>query len=692
LPIKDFLDFLNEFYQGIRGCILVTRARVQPFLLVYVNGNSKGDDMAKDDIVKRVYRDLKFSSEKMQKLRKAITEDFKFYSGKQWEESDMEELRKAGVLPLTINKIKPIVRLLTGIERQSKSDFKAFPEGAEDSITAEIASRLIKNVVKNSSLEMRLSEQFKNGSVGGLCFIEPYIDYTFDLVNGEMKFKKVSPLDVFIDPHFKEYDLSDARYIIKVKLGLTLDEVTALFPDKESKLKNMGSTRIDFEEVRATSVAHIQREDYPPLSEGKPYATERDYDEVLYDLIDYYYKKITKKYYVVVAEGDQVIEFDTEEEANQAAAKVGSDFVIEREVPVITLVQVIGDKVMYEGVAYSYPRYKSYPLIPYFADLTTEDLSDLSLQIQGIVRGIKDLNLEYNKRRTQELRHLNSSANSGFDIEEDQLEPEEESKLKKFGSTPGVVIKRRRNTPPLVRLQPMPLSQGHAQLAAENAQDLKEASGVNPDLLANESQSQSGRAILLKQRQGLAMIQEMLDNFSVTKKMTGRFILTQLPEIFTLENAKRVLGSAFIHDNFNVPVNVILDRALGKVEQGREAEVTDLEREVMLTYPNISKGQPIQDETGDLVTALDTDVANQVIMSVLSDDKLAKYDIAIGEGPYQDTIQMANFMDLKELAQQGVPIPPAALISQSMLPESQKKQIMKQLQAQAAAMQQGGQQ
>jgi hypothetical protein len=47
----------------------------------------------------------------------------------------------------------------------------------------------------------------------------------------------------------------------------------------------------------------------------------------------------------------------------------------------------------------------------------------------------------------------------------------------------------------------MPLSQGHAQLAEENAQDLKEASGVNPDLLATDSKSQSGRAILLKQRQ-----------------------------------------------------------------------------------------------------------------------------------------------------------------------------------------------
>jgi hypothetical protein len=152
-----------------------------------------------DDIVRRVYKDLRYSSSKMASLRTKIKEDFEFELGKQWEESDVQELNKVGVKAITINKIKPIIKLLTGIERQSKSDFKAFPEGAEDAITAEIATKLIKNVVKNSSVEIKLSEQFKNGVIGGLCFLEPYIDYSFDMINGDMKFKKVSPLDVYID-------------------------------------------------------------------------------------------------------------------------------------------------------------------------------------------------------------------------------------------------------------------------------------------------------------------------------------------------------------------------------------------------------------------------------------------------------------------------------------------------------------
>lgn len=635
-----------------------------------------------EKLIINVYRDLKYSAEKMGKLRREIQNDFKFELGEQWEAQDVEFLRKAGVKALTINKIKPIIKLLTGLERQSKSDFKAFPEGGEDAITADIVSRLLKNVVKNSRLEIKFSDQFKSGVICGLCFLEPYIDYSFDMINGDMKFKKISPLDIYFDPNFKEYDLSDAKFLIKITKDLSKDDLIALFPDKEKDIEKISSKKINFDDI-SSQINHIQYKDYPSFNDKRA-KDVADYDEEVetYDLIDYYYKELKTRYFVYIKEQGDIEEFELEEKANEFAQKFNG-VVIARKVPVIMLSQVCGEYLLYNGVSWAYPKYRSFPIIPFFAELVTEDINDLSLTIQGVVRGIKDLNQEFNKRRTQELRHLNSSANSGFEIEDGQLSPEEEEKLKKFGSSPGIVIKRRQNSPPIGRITPMPLSQGHAQLALENAQDLKEASGVNTDLLANSSQSQSGRAILLKQRQGLAMIQEITDNFSITKEMAGRFILSQLPDIFTLDNAKKVLGNAFIYDNFNAPINVILDRALLKLEEGRDSELTDLERQTLLAYPDFQRGQPITDEQGNLVEIIDMDTADQVIGSVLNNKELAKYDISIGEGPYQETIQLSNFMDIKELAQQGVPIPPSVLINLSMIPESEKKGIMRELQAQA---------
>jgi len=633
------------------------------------------------DIVQRVYRDFKYSSEKMASLHQSIKEDFKFVLGKQWESEDVESLRQAGVKALTINKIKPIIKLLTGIERQSKSDFKAFPEGAEDAITGEIATRFLKNVVKNSSLEIKLSEQFKDSSIGGMCFIEPYLDYSFDIINGDMKFKKISPLDIYLDPNFKEYDLSDSKFIIKISRSLSKDDLLSLFPKEKNKIENIASGALNIDDI-STGVVHLQKTDYPSLSSGSSFNNKDSNGEPSYDLIDYFYRESKPRYFVVISEKGIIEEFEKEIDANQFNAQFGG-VIVEKNVPVIMHAQVCGGTLFYNGIAWSYPNFRNYPLIPLFAELVTEDLDDLSLTIQGVVRGIKDLNMEFNKRRTQELKHLNSSANSGFEIEENQLSAEEEEKLKKYGSSSGIVIKRRQGSQPIGRITPMPLSQGHSQLAAENAQDLKEASGVNPDLLANDSQSQSGRAILLKQRQGLSMIQEMLDNLAITKKLLGRFILSQIPDIFTLESAKKVLGTAFIYDNFNVPVNIILERGLSKLANGYDKEITDLEHETMLQYPQVTEGQPITDSNGNLVTAVDTDTADMVIKNVLNSKDLFKYDLSIGEGVFQDTIRMANFLDIKELAQQGVPIPPTTLIELSMIPDSQKKNIMNQLQAQS---------
>jgi hypothetical protein len=186
------------------------------------------------------------------------------------------------------------------------------------------------------------------------------------------------------------------------------------------------------------------------------------------------------------------------------------------------------------------------------------------------------------------------------------------------------------------------------------------------------------------------MVQELLDNYAQTKRLLGKFIVTQLKELFTVETAMKVLGNAFISDNFTTPVNIILERGLKKVQENKE-QPTELEQAVMLQYPTQQPEQPIVDERNQLVTTVDFDTAKDIIGQILNEAQLNKYDIAIGEGPFQDTIRLANFTDLKDLASQGVPIPPNVLIEQSMIPQGEKQKILKQMEAQMMAAQQAAQ-
>lgn len=636
------------------------------------------------DRLAKAYSDLRRSEHYYSKLKKEVKRDFEFVQGKQWDEDSVEELRKAGVKALTINKLKPIIKLITGIERQSKSDLIAFPEGGEDNLKADVATRLIKHQVKVSRAEIKLSETFKAGAIAGPSYLEPYIDYTHDLINGELRFKRLSPLNIFLDPDGQEYDLSDHRFVGKLTPDLTEEDLVALFPDKESQIKKIENGQISLDK-EGNFDQILQKRDYDRDSTQ----VLNIYDEKTFDLVDYYYKRPAKQYFVLNSQnGDLSQPFNTKEEALNIADQSELFSVIEQTVQKIYLMQFVGQTVLYDDIVWTYPSWKSYPIIPFFAEYLTDGIDDRCLTIQGVVRGIKDLQEEFNKRRTQELRHLNASANSGFDIEDDQLDDQNEKKLTKFGSSPGIVIKRKKGTPPVGRITPMPLSQGHVQLAEENAQDLKQASGVDPDLLASTSNSQSGRAILLKQRQGLVMIQEILDNFSITKEMVGKFIISQFSELFTVDSAMRVLGDKFIAENFSVPVSIILQRGLEKMEAGEQP--TQLEESVMLQYPNHPPQEPIADEEGNLETAVDFDQAITMINTILNDTGLGKYDVSVGEGPFNETTQISNFLELTDLAKQGIPIPPDVIIEMSNIPENKKQEIIQKLAQQAAlAAQQG---
>ena len=636
--------------------------------------------------------DFKRAKEAKRDWIKEAIEDYEFAVGKQWDENVLDKLAKDGVRGLTINKIQPNIFLVSGIQRQNRSDFRAFPEGGEDTTLAEITTRLLKNVMKCGRANYKLSEMFEDGLICGEGWLEPYIDYTYDLLNGEMKFKKVSCFNIYPDPDFSEYDLSDAEYIDKFTSGLSEKQAIQLFPDKEEDIKKIKNRKLDLELL--TEDAEKQTRGYSASGNVKSEAmlggTQKERNA--FDLLEHHYRSYVKKYLVVdrikgkTKEADklelaeayvklaeqQVVENDKHPELPKAA-------IIVRTVPELRIAAMLGDTLIDDYVAPFYPRWKTFGLIPFFAHRITTPLKEIKeYQLQGIVRSLKDPQRELNKRRTQELRHLNSTTNSGWISEKGAWVKKAE--VKRLGASAGVVLEYNQGYTRPERITPAPLSQGHAQLAAENTQDMKEISGINSDLLAMGDQSSSGRAIALRQQQGVVMIQRILDNFGHTKQLLGRFILSQLGELYTIESAIKVCGNQFIKLNFSRPVM----QAPQTDEQGNPISAGDV---------------PETDERGELVLEVNQNDVLAVFNMVLNDEDVAKYDVAVGEGAYNETIRYSNSLLLMEMLEKGAPIPPEIIIEESMLNGDTKNKIkaaiataQKAQQADAQAQQAKGQQ
>lgn len=674
---------------------------------------------------RRALSDLELAYKAKKQLIEREHDDFRFALGDQWTADEKEKLRKIGLDPVVDNRIAPNLFLLTGLERQNRTDFKAFPIGEEDELKAEIATCLFKDAIRKSDFAYKSSDQFKDGITCGEAHLELYLDNTDSLINGKPCWKKVDGSSLFWDHACREYDFSDARYVYKIKLGIAEDDLVALFPEKEKEITEFsGDGKLDINSIGGDSEVHRQPRDYPKKG-GTDSGSSEDCDDRELDLVERYYKKYVPSTFVIDQQTGDIKPFQSavdaqmfvdeyqsgiaaNQEAYQAAVaqhgqaiaagpQVAADPVtgapvqapapsapprppeqdperfklLTKKVPEIWYYAFVPgmSEPLADERAWCFPKWKSFPFVPYFGRFSTAPLTgdERHLLIQGLVYGVKGSQIKHNKAEMLLLRHLNTTTNSGWLTEEDSwVSPE---KVEMFGTQPGVNLEFKSGKQPPTRIQPMALSQGHAQLSTESAGAIKEALGINADLLATQQGgTDSGRAIALRQKQGLLMVQELFDNLSRTRQIAGRFLLSQLGEIYDTESAKKVLGEKFLQEQFPLPL--LIDPAS------------------MQQVP-----MPLKDPTGKQM-AYDDEMATLAIEEVLSGD-LGNYDVSVGESVASETQKMSVAAEIKEIAQTfpGL-IPPQIMVKHSELPESAKGEITKaieqQMQLQAMAAAQGG--
>lgn len=641
--------------------------------------------------IERSVADFKLAYQAKRKLIEREKSDFLFALGEQWSDEDKEKMRASGITPVTDNRIQPNLFLLTGLERQNRADFKAFPQGEEDGLKAEIASALFKDAIRKSGYSYKSSEQFKDGVTCGESHLELYLDNTESLTNGKPCWQKIDGNSIFPDPATREYDFSDSRYVYKVKLDIAKGDLISLFPDAKKLIEKANSGKLDYTNLLKSEGTHLQKRDYSKSGDNE--GTDEAHEES-FDLIERYYKKWVERVFVGDYKSGEVKEAEDLETAEnfvneyragiendkqlhaQAVERVAAQsamtpgvpveqppappeqnpdrfIVIKRMVPEIwCFAHVPGiEEPLADKRAWFYPKWKQYPFIPYFARFSTAPLEgdERHLLVQGVVHGVKGAQEKHNKAEMLMLRHLNTSANSGWLSEEDSWV--DQNKVKKFGTAAGVDLEYRTGKPKPERITPSPLSQAHAQIALDSAESIKAQLGINADLLAaNESGGDSGRAIALRQKQGLLMVQELFDNHSRSKQIAGRFLLSQLGEIYDTETAIKVLGEAFMRKNFAPP---------------------------MVANPEdpMSELVPMTDEYGKPMQ-YDKEMAELAIAEVLSGN-LEEYDVSVGESVASETQRLANSAELTEIAKTypGI-IPPKVLIKNSQLPESVKAEIL----------------
>lgn len=517
---------------------------------------------SKDSLKKTIKARLNFCQQFYSDWTEEAKEDYDFARGKQWTDEDRQSLADQKRPCLTFNRIKPYINIIAGYQRENSARIKVNPEGGEDRVFSEVCDKMIRAIDKWSHLTYKLGYLFDDGLYCGRGHLEGIRHFEDDPINGDLKFKLSGPYQILVDPDCDEYDINEgAEYLFKLQ-KFTKGKLKQMYPNFENKIDGMQNTGDDME--------------YPVMTEGDAdnygnnpnkvtVINESDMDEdgnldvpddekLLH--VEYWYKKYTKKFFVLDRETGLPIKFETQEEAQafideQKARQDIPDLyndevkIFERTLPEMWVASMVGTEILRDIKSPLEPEYPGFPFFRFLADWAPSADRE-ELRVEGIPRSLKDPQREKNKSHSSFLHILSTQANSGWIGDEDVLTEEGWKKLEELGAMPGITVKKVKKDGYLERISPSPVPQGHYMQEQIAGEEFKAISDVNPDLLGMQERTTSGKAISLRIKQAVTALSKLFFNYHYTKQSVGIFILKMIPAIFTVPRMKRVLGDSYI--------------------------------------------------------------------------------------------------------------------------------------------------
>ena len=626
-------------------------------------------------------------------------------NGKQWLRGDRAKVESTGRPALEFNQIMPQVELVTGMQRGLNLDFVALPRGLEDRRLGEVATATLKAVNEFGRVQRVTDKVFDDGTICGLGIWEILhtLDDADDMVWGDITVSRINPLAFIFDPWATEPDLQDGAFMGKAT-WMHIEEFKARYPGKEHLAKpgewitrarhynissqmgtgpNLIRELFDTEtgRIRVLSMWHKvhteinliidtetgQVKDVPSKAKG---------EQVLEQLAIMRGQEKTASLGVITQDNISVIvdqqtgqpimdasgvplQFADSQSAQDHLDRLSKELgmeiydrfsVVNRKAKVPEWTELVWWEILDEGKTPHNDRL--YPFVPYIS----RQYSDDPESIMGIVRNLHDPQDEYNKRYSNILAHLNSSAHSGWLNR--KTGGANKSQLELLGSKPGIVVEFASIAP--IQLRPVELSSGHFMMLQHSERAFPRISGLNAELMGQGTQTTvSGRAMRAHQEGGATMLKPRFRNFEESQLDVARMELSRIQQYVPVEKMKRILGVAE------------LSAPLGQNGQS------------IFTDP--MTGQPMPDEE---------------VMQGLTVMKNTKFDLSLLLAPASATERQAQYEQALELAglltSSGKPLGPEtmkAMIDMSSMPTRLAEGLKRDAEQEAnpAMVQPGGQ-
>ena len=434
-----------------------------------------------------------------------------------------------GVLPTTrrrnfqFNRIKRVVNMVSGHQRRNRKSTVVVPVENGDDGTADQFTKIMTWCNQQESILETISESFHGALVTGMNLLQVWVDYRSDPVSGNIKVDNCSYNSFLIDPFFRKADLSDCNAIWK-RSFLTKRECISLLPDKTEEILALIGVE--------SGSGRDGKFQFMPESYNYGYKNLLTYDE-------FYYRDYRTKRMLIDTESGETQEWmiDDDDKLQQFLDQNPTIVSVDQEIPTVNVAIVVQGKVMFNGRnplgidKYPFVVTLGYfnPQMPYFNN-----------RVQGIVRGLRDAQYLYNRRKIIELEMLEAQITVGYIYKEKSLVNPKDIFLS--GQGRGLALKDTAQMTDIQQIMPPQIPPSMLQISELMAKEIVEVSGVNEELLGSAVDDKAGVLAMLRQGAGLTTLQILFDQLDRTQKNLGKLLLDIIQANFTPGKIKRILG------------------------------------------------------------------------------------------------------------------------------------------------------
>lgn len=468
--------------------------------------------------------------------------DCNYYDHEQLDERTRRTLEARNQAPLQFDLTHAVVDWIAGTERRTRVDWKVLPRGPEDGQAAEVKTQLLKFISDTGQVGWERSRAFKDAIKCGVGWMREFAQ--IDRGDIPVKVQRIDWKSVRWDEFSRADDLSDCRSI-NIDRYVDLDYAIAMFPKKAAELRSASTQCVDSDseytqdDIQRPSLfqgSHSQHAYYGgsqrrgSRQRARVHMVETEYRRVV---TESRIRALTEDYH-------ELNGMSWDDKDGELMDLLNRQIITLDDRPIESMwvaIWVPGTKILCtnERRPYDHDQFSLTPIWCYRRDKDGMPY--------GIIRGIRDPQDEYNKRRSKALfaasvnriLYEEDAIANGVDEEDFLAEVAKPNGQLKLAS--GALAKG------AVKIDSgSEIADGHIRLMEQSERHIFQASGVTRENLGLESSAQSGRAILAKQQQGAVSTAELFDNYRRAIQTSGEKTLSLSEQYVSFPMHVRVLG------------------------------------------------------------------------------------------------------------------------------------------------------